>query len=195
MFPKILKALLLAFVALACVEHGTAQAADPTDADPRRFDATNFGSFVSVAPNWLFSVGDNPAWASPGFDDSHWRTISTEKTLPDSGVRDISYAWYRIHIHLRPGTRNLAVAMDDVNGGYEVFANGVRIGGQGPMKDVFRAGHGSLIAYPVTDSIIDSSGNLILAIRCALVGTAAGPARLSIRSLCTWWTRRRPLCL
>ncbi len=173
MFPKILKALIFAILASTCVQHADAQAAAN---DPRNFDATGFGSFVAVGPDWLFSPGDNPAWASPSFDDSRWKTISTDVSLPDAGFHDIPYAWYRIHIHLRPGARNLAVAMNDVSGGYEVFVNGIRIGGHGAMKQVMRAGHNALISYPVPDSTTAPSGNLVLAIRCAL-NPASGKGR------------------
>jgi hypothetical protein len=110
MFPKIFKALIFAALAAGCLPNASAEAAAP---DPRNFDATGFGSFVRVGSNWLFYPGDNPAWASPAFDDSSWKTISTEVNLPDAGFRDIPYAWYRIHIHLRPGTRNLAVALEE----------------------------------------------------------------------------------
>jgi hypothetical protein len=165
-------------VAVLCAANTSAQVSPSPKAglDPRNFDAASFGSFVPVGPNWLISPGDNPVWASQAFDDSSWRTISTEKTLPDSGIRDIQYAWYRIHIHLRPGARNLAVALDDVTGSYEVFVNGTRIGGQGPMKNVLRSGHGTLIAYPISDSLPTPSGKLVLAIRCAL-NPASGSGR------------------
>ena len=173
MFPKILKALFFAFLVSACVQHAAAQPAPP---DPRNFDASSFGSFVPLGPDWLFSSGDNPVWASPAFDDSGWRTISTENPLLKYGIRDIPYAWYRIHIHLRPAARNFAVALTDVNGGYEVFVNGTRIGGHGPMSNVLRSGHGSLITYPVPDSLNPGSGNLVVAIRCAL-NPASGNGR------------------
>ena len=157
-------------MAALCSTSTTAQASPspPASFDPRNFDATTFGSFVTVGPNWLFFAGDNPAWAAAAFDDSSWRTISTAMTLPDAGFHDIPYAWYRIHIHLRPGTRNLAVALDGVSGSYEVFVNGIRIGGRGPMSSFLRSGHGALIAYPVPDTVIPSSGAFVLSIRCAL---------------------------
>jgi hypothetical protein len=165
-------------IAALCSTSTTAKASPSPQAglDPRNFDATSFGSFVSVGPDWLFAPGDNPAWASPAFDDSGWKTISTTAPLPDAGFHDIPYAWYRIHIHLRPGTRNLAVALDSVSGSYEVFVNGIRVGGQGPMSSFLRSGHGALIAYPVPDSVIPSSGAFVLSIRCAL-NPASGNGR------------------
>jgi hypothetical protein len=173
MFRKVFKSLILVLLASACAHNAEGVPAPP---DPRNFDGTPFGSFVSVGPDWLFSPGDDPAWAAASFDDSRWKTISTAITLPGAGFHDIPYAWYRIHIHLRPGARNLAVALTEVNGGYEVFANGVRIGGHGPMKDLLRSGHSTLIPYSLPESIDISSGNLVLAIRFAL-NPASGMGR------------------
>lgn len=122
---------------LACALVSMAQSAqrDLPGTDPRHFDATEYGERIPLGPNWLFATGDNPAWASPVFDDTGWRTVSTEEELLEYGIRDIPYAWYRIHVHLRPGTHNLMVGTRGVVGRYEIFANGVRIGGLGDMMD------------------------------------------------------------
>ncbi|MDR3772244.1 MAG: PP2C family protein-serine/threonine phosphatase [Terracidiphilus sp.] len=154
--------LLLAAVCTACLQ------AQPAAPDPRHVDATQFGALVQLGPNWLFAPGDNPAWASPTFDDSAWKTISAEEQLTQYGYRNLSYAWYRIHVHLRPGTRNLAVGVAGVNGSYEVYANGARVGANGQMRNRFRAGHNILLAFPVPDSAITPAGDLVLAIRCAV---------------------------
>lgn len=148
-----------------CAAHVQAQ---PDASDPRHVDATQFGAFVKLGHHWLFAPGDNPAYASPAFDDSAWKDISTDKQLLDYGYRDIHYAWYRLHIHLRPGTRNLTIGVIGVNGRYEVFANGNRIGGNGGMKNDLRTAQGGMIAYPVQDSLLSPNGDLVLALRFAL---------------------------
>lgn len=152
--------LLCVFVACAL-----ALPARAVDSDPRNVDATGFGQRITLGPEWLFSPGDNPAWASPGFDDSAWATVSTEKQLFDYGYHDLRYAWYRIHIHLRPGARNLAVGFQGVVGSYEIFANGVRVGGKGPFPPGYRFTQFSLAAYPVPDGIVTAQGDLVIAIR------------------------------
>ncbi len=154
----------------ACAPLALAQAAapDPRSANPRNVDATSFGDIISLGPDWLFAPGDNPAWASPALDDSGWKTVSTEKPLTDYGYRDFHYAWYRIHIHLRPGTRNLTVGTLDINGNYEVFANGVRLGGSGKMTERLLFAQESLVSYAVPDKLIGERGDLVLAIRCAV---------------------------
>jgi sigma-B regulation protein RsbU (phosphoserine phosphatase) len=58
------------------------------------------------------------------------------------------------------------VILGDVSGSYEVFANGVRIGGHGRMdRNAFRE-QGRIVGYPVPAQTI-TSGDLVLAIRFA----------------------------
>jgi hypothetical protein len=162
--------LFLLLTAAPCVRLATAQPAPfaTANADPRSFDATSFGEPINLGPNWLFAPGDNLAWASPTFDDGGWKTISSDKQLLDYDVHDIPYAWYRIHIHLRPGTHKLTIGLVGVSGNYEVYANGLRIGGDGNMTGLVQSEQDALIPYAVPDSAIAPSGNLVLAIRFAI---------------------------
>ena len=169
----ILLAGCLALAASLCAPFATAQPAParPTtagNADPRDVDASQFGQRIALGPNWLFAPGDNPAYASPTFDDSVWKTISTNKELIDYGIRDISYGWYRVHIHLRPGASNLAIGLERTFGSYEVYANGVRVGSNGNMAGLVRFSQRALVAYPVPDDVLTSQGDFVLAIRFSL---------------------------
>jgi len=170
MLFRVVRPFFLLLFAAACATLAWAQAAAPAAAatDPRSFDASQFGDLVSIGPNWLFAPGDNPAWASPTLDDSGWMTISTEKPLTDYGLRDLRYAWYRIHLHLSPGTRNLTVGVAGVSGNYEVYANGLRIGGSGKMKERLLTAQESLVTYAVPGNLTGERGDLVLAIRCVV---------------------------
>jgi hypothetical protein len=164
MISRVLKAYIFLMLA-GCASFAPAQAVAP---NPRNFDATQFGDYVTLGPDWLFAPGDNPAWASPALDDSGWKTVSTTKDLTEYGYRDLHYAWYRIHIHLRPGSRNLAVGTAGISGNYEVFANGVRLGGSGKMTERLLSVQESLVNYAVPDNLIGERGDLVLAIRCVV---------------------------
>ncbi|MGO9777668.1 MAG: SpoIIE family protein phosphatase [Terracidiphilus sp.] len=161
---------------VGCAPFALAQAAapDPGSANPRNVDATQFGDIVALGPNWLFTPGDDPAWASPVYDDSSWKTVSTEKPLTYYGYRDLHFAWYRIHVHLRPGTRNLTVGTMYIAGNFEVYANGVRLGGSGKMKERLLSEQESLVSYAVPDHQIGERGDLVLAIRCAVNWGSSG---------------------
>ena len=136
--------------------------------DPRNFDATIYGEHMPLGPSWLFAPGDNPAWSSPALDDSAWMTVSADKDLSDYGIHEIHYAWYRLHIHLRPETRNVAIGVIGVNGRYEVFANGVRIGGNGKMTGLQQFAQNALTTFPVPESQTSVQGSLLIAVRFAL---------------------------
>ncbi|MFZ0743636.1 MAG: SpoIIE family protein phosphatase [Terracidiphilus sp.] len=86
---------------------------------------------------WQFHLGDNPAWASPAFDDFFWPQITANKTWGLQGHTSYTgYAWYRRHITLStapgasPDIALLIPAIDDV---YEIYWNGVLVGHLGTM--------------------------------------------------------------
>jgi sigma-B regulation protein RsbU (phosphoserine phosphatase) len=138
-------------------------------ADPRNLDASAYGERVTLGPEWLFAPGDELARASPAFDDSKWRTISVRHPLADYGYHDIAYAWYRIHVlHLPPGVHNLTLGVREVSGSYEVYANGVRIGGKGPMSGPVERVQTKLEPFSIPDGLVTRNGELVLAFRFAL---------------------------
>lgn len=55
-----------------------------------------------------------------------------------------------------------------VNGNYEVYANGVRIGASGKMIGRLLSAQRSLVSYSVPDSLYSPRGDLVLAIRFAV---------------------------
>ncbi len=168
--------------ALICLTTARAQIpiADPIPvpiSDPRSVDATGLGERTELGPLWLFQPGDNPAWAAPDFDDTGWSVISAKKQLLDYGIQDIRFGWYRMHIHLRPGAPPPAVTLDSTLGTYEVFANGIPLGGNGPIPGATYRYQYRLLAFPVPQSAIPSTGNLVLALRFAI-----NPAGRQIRT-------------
>lgn len=68
-------------ILLLAVSACSASPAAAHASDPRNVDATSFGQRITLGPEWLFAPGDNPAWASPAFDDSGWRVVSSNKEL------------------------------------------------------------------------------------------------------------------
>ncbi len=160
-------------LATACTCAVAAKAA-PGAEDPRHVDATGFGQRITLGPNWLFAPGDNPAWASPTYDDSRWQAISSDKALTDYGIRDIRYCWYRIHIHLPPGVSDPMVGTQRVFGSYEIYANGVRIGSAGRISGIPVYAQRNLVVIPVPAHVITTQGELVLALRFAVEATGPG---------------------
>ena len=150
--------------------------ATPDQLSPRHFDAFWLGARVDLGPDWLFSPDDNPAYASPAFDDSGWRTVSTKKQLTDYGIHGIPYAWYRMHVHVDPRVRDAAIEVQYIQGSYELYVNGVRIGANGAMVGMLESRQGYLTAYDIPDSMIAPNGDLVIAIRFAINKTEeSGP--------------------
>jgi hypothetical protein len=106
-----------------------AQAARVTN--PIEFNAGT----ASHSNHWKFRSGDDPAWASPDFDDSSWGELSKDR--PWGVQRDPNtqrFAWYRIRIE--PGRvepQELAVLFPAGDDAYDVFWNGRLVGSYGKL--------------------------------------------------------------
>ena len=129
--------------------------AQPTSAPSRRAPARPPETLIiqglgrGVVPLgglWQFKTGDNPAWASPDFDDSTWQRLRVDDTrgYGDQGHFDYhGYAWYRRHIDIRPtpgASNRVAIIVFAINSGdgsesgpYEIYWNGVLIGREGKL--------------------------------------------------------------
>jgi hypothetical protein len=110
---------------------------------------------------YKFSIGDSPLdpathqplWAEPGFDDSHWETVDL---TPPEGSFDPNngapayvpgwtakghpgysgYAWYRVRVKVDgfAGGKLALAGSDDVDDGFQVFANGTLLGSFGDFS-------------------------------------------------------------
>ena len=141
----------------------------PTGPDPRNLQAPPFGDRLNLTSPWLFNRGPGEAFASPTFDDSTWQAIDTSKPLFVNMLFNLNEIWYRAHIHLTPGSHNLAVTVADFGGSYRVLANGQEIGGHGNMS-----GRGEYLitpsdTYPIPDSAL-TQPDLVIVIH-AFIGT------------------------
>jgi hypothetical protein len=100
---------------------------------------------------WRFHIGDDPRWADADADDSGWETMDLSAPagshdgdvgLPNyvggwmahghPGYR--GYAWYRRTVTVPAGNRAWDVlGPTAVDNGYELYWNGVRLGGSGRL--------------------------------------------------------------
>lgn len=97
---------------------------------------------VPLGGLWEFKTGDDPAWASPGFDDSRWERLRVDRTYGRQGhFAYHGYAWYRRHIDFAGAGAGQNVALivppigsyDAWGAPYEVYWNGVLVGREGKM--------------------------------------------------------------
>jgi phosphoserine phosphatase RsbU/P len=91
-----------------------------------------FGSpvFLNTLP-WRGHCSDDPAFASPTFDDSHWTLIQPTQFFPPPSRNSI--CWYRLHVTVQPGQANLGFLLQMPGANYDLLVNGHSIGGSGGM--------------------------------------------------------------
>jgi hypothetical protein len=86
---------------------------------------------------WQFRTGDDPAWASPNFDDSSWQPIQAGMPWEGQGHPGYTgFGWYRLHLVLPDNARagwNLALLLPYVQDACEVYWNGELVGGVGKV--------------------------------------------------------------
>ena len=97
---------------------------------------------VELDGPWQFHTGDDLAWALPGYDDSQWEHLTADK--PWGGQTHFAYsgyAWYRrqITVHAAPGASpDFALLIPSIDDAYELYWNGLRVGGLGTMQAPYR---------------------------------------------------------
>lgn len=169
---------------------------------------------------WAFRLGNDPRWASPRFDDRAWEWVDL---TPPAGAHDgdvglpgyvpgwaarghagaWGHAWYRLRVRWRmpAGTTPVLVGPPLVDGAYEIYWNGRRIGGIGN----FAADPPNVYAtrpqlFPLDAT--GSSGEAIVAIHIYMPSASlsdpeagglhiapvlADPAAGAARHIAQWW--------
>src|SRR5579875_1329608 len=143
--------LLFALFASLCVSAALAQV-PAQSAAASQVNITLGHSAVPIAGPWKFHTGNNPAWASPTFDDSSWQDMNVAPKAgtfdPQMGLPGYTpgwtgkghpgywgYAWYRIRIHLNNANGPLSLlAPVDVDDVYQIFVNGHYVGAFGDFS-------------------------------------------------------------
>jgi len=99
------------------------------------FDASAAGGPIAITAPWRFHTGDNPAWASPSFNDSQWALHPIGKSWADQGLPDYSgYVWLRLRVKLPSTDEPLALLVYPLADAEEVYADGKLIGTIGQMR-------------------------------------------------------------
>ena len=130
---------------------------------------------VPLGGQWSFHTGDHRDWASPEYNDSGWKAIDISKPWGDQGYFAYSgFAWYRQRIDFGDAEK-VAIFVPEASGTYELFWNGKRVGGFGPLPgrpsaysmppafyQLSRPGSGTM-AFRVWTHPLDSSnpGNIL----------------------------------
>ena len=84
---------------------------------------------VIALDNWKMHFGDDPQWATPGFDDSGWASSAGPSREPGRSKYQ-GYRWYRTTINIPDNFlgRDLGLGLGLVEEVYEVYVEGVSVG-------------------------------------------------------------------
>ena len=130
---------------------GTTPAAPAASAAPIAITGLGKGTAALHGP-WRFHLGDDPAWAAPGFDDSKWGQLTADRPWGAQGYPGATgFAWYRMNIALASAADTpppFSLLVSSVDDAYEVYWNGKLVGGSGRLKPT------PLWYYPQTAQVI-----------------------------------------
>jgi hypothetical protein len=113
---------------------------------------------------WRTQTSDNPAWASPAFNDSGWQPAVLNEPLPSTPGKD-EERWYRLRIDLPAEHPPLALLVDWSAGMYEVYVNGNLLPGAA-LLPTWR-----ITSPKPRDFFIDASGPVTIALRTRIPAT------------------------
>ncbi|MCK5136649.1 MAG: acetylxylan esterase [Bacteroidales bacterium] len=144
---------------------------------------------------WKFSTGDDPAWASTGYDDSDWMKIQAGTPWEDQGFGEYDgYAWYRQTVVVPATLKKDAVKnggfilcvgkIDDVD---VTYWNGEFLGQTGKLPPNYETGYGDQRAYEISVDKIKWGEENTVAVRVYDGGGGGGiyadPVGLSVIGL------------
>jgi len=117
--------LLATFCVLAASFAAQSQVLDITHIHgPRNLDST-----------WVVQAGDNPAYANPAFDDSHWIPFDPNSNISAIyGKQRPTVIWYRLHVKVDSADKDLALSEWLLARAFEVYANGERLIASGQIN-------------------------------------------------------------
>ena len=135
------------------------------------FDATNLNKPVDLGGIWLVHAGDDPGYARPDFDDSHWTPFDPHTSIttlfPKAHPEVI---WYRQRIQVSPSQTGLALRERSISRAFEVYVNGERLIASGQVMPYKPNTIGAKILRRIPDHAL-ATGSLLIALR---VHIAAG---------------------
>jgi hypothetical protein len=135
--------------------------------DPHHVDGSSLGAPIDLSSTWLVTQGDDPRYADPGLDDSHWTVVKAGSPLTTYGFTNVDLVWYRTHVQIPPGEHSLALSLSRFEGSYRIFVNGVEVGASREFPPGGLNITNSIRSYTIPDALL-GSGQLTIAIRAAI---------------------------
>jgi signal transduction histidine kinase/CheY-like chemotaxis protein len=116
---------------------------------------------------WRFQPGDDPSWSAPELDDRAWLQIESGRSWGRQGYRDVERAWYRREVELPEGYRDgrpLGLFIGPVSSAYELYVDGVALGGAGKLPPDGRLEYDRSRTYALPPAVV-VDGRVVIALR------------------------------
>jgi len=122
-----------------------------------------------TAGSWRFTLGDDPAWKNPDFDDAAWQTVTlpTHWSTHVNGDFTQKFGWYRRRISVPTALRgkDVLLLLGKIDDADETFVNGVKVGGTGTFPPHYETAWTATRRYLVPARLLKGDGTDLVAVR------------------------------
>lgn len=128
----------------------------------------NLKELTGLEGNWRFTIGDNPNWAEPDYNDLDWDIVKVPDTWENIGYPDYNgFAWYRktFQVANLPDHNYLYLIMGYIDDVDEVYVNGKLVGSSGVFPPRVETAYPTLRKYPVPAELLNKNDNNTIAVR------------------------------
>ncbi|GAB7087283.1 hypothetical protein JCM15579A_13870 [Marinifilum fragile] len=130
--------------------------------------AKDLKSLVNLKGYWKFTIGDDPEWASPDYNDSKWTKVFVPESWEQNGFQNYNgYAWYRksFTIMAPKSAQYVYLNMGYIDDADQVYVNGKLVGASGQMGPVAQTAAAIPRMYPIPKDILNNGGSNLIAVR------------------------------
>lgn len=131
------------------------------------FDATHLRQPVNLDMKWLVRGGDNPAYASPEFNDADWLLVDPYKSITTMFPQQPDVLWYRLHVKTDPTETGLALSETKISRAFEIYVNGERVIASGNVAPFVPYTVDARLLGRIPDRMV-ASGSIVIALRVHL---------------------------
>lgn len=128
------------------------------------FDASHLREPANLTVKWLTQAGDNPAYASPDFDDSHWTVFDPSGSIESLFPQHPDVVWYRLHVKVDPTQTGLALSEIKLSRAFEIYVNGERLMASGQVVPFVPYTSDARVLARIPDRVL-ASGAIVIALR------------------------------
>jgi len=130
--------------------------------------ANNLKQIVDLKGVWKFSIGDNPDWKNPNYNDKDWDKVYVPRSWEANGYHDYNgFAWYRTEFELLEDITEETVylSLGYIDDADEVYINGHFIGGFGNMPPNVSTAFDTQRKYEIPLKYLNLNGTNHIAVR------------------------------